>query len=123
LKKELFHFDLLIGEVYKQMKSRALRNHINFSLEMENGSIHMNGDRNRLKQVFINVLDNAFKFTDANGDILIVVKPAKTFVTIVIQDSGKGIPGDEHDQLLTKFFKGNNQTRGIGLGLAICKEI
>jgi len=81
------------------------------------------GDRNRLKQVFLNVIDNAGKYgKDGDSvDISIVRRGADAVVRIV--DHGMGIPENELPFVKEKFFKGSAKGRGAGIGLAVCNEI
>ena len=81
------------------------------------------GDRNRLKQVFLNVIDNAGKYgKDGDSvDISIVAEGGNALVRVV--DHGVGIPEDELPFVKEKFFKGSAKGRGAGIGLAVCNEI
>ncbi|MBR4875846.1 MAG: HAMP domain-containing histidine kinase, partial [Clostridia bacterium] len=81
------------------------------------------GDRNRLKQVFLNVIDNAGKYgKDGDSvDISIVAEGGNAVVRVV--DHGVGIPEDELPFVKEKFFKGSAKGRGAGIGLAVCNEI
>ncbi|MNC64909.1 Histidine protein kinase DivJ [compost metagenome] len=83
----------------------------------------MDGDFNRLKQVFVNLLDNAFKFTPAQGEIRLSAVLSDTQISITVADNGEGIEESDLEKLGTKFFKGKSRQSGSGLGLAICKEI
>lgn len=83
----------------------------------------MDGDFNRLKQVFVNLLDNAFKFTPAQGEVRLTADYNETLIIITVADNGEGIEADDLTKLGTKFFKGRSRQSGSGLGLAICKEI
>lgn len=81
------------------------------------------GDRERLKQVFINVLDNAAKHGGSGKRILVRVFYDKPWVTITVRDYGGGIPADELPHVKYKFYKGSSVARGNGIGLAISDEI
>lgn len=82
----------------------------------------VNGDKNRLRQVFINILDNALKYTPQGGriDVQITVKKQ---VHISFKDTGIGIDKEDLNQVRTKFFKGKNAVRGAGIGLAVVNQI
>ncbi len=81
------------------------------------------GDRHRLKQVFLNIIDNAAKY-GADGKALKVSVCCKTGVgTLRIREFGVGIPQDELPFVKEKFFKGSARGRGAGIGLAVCNEI
>ena len=94
---------------------------ISYTPPMQN-SIVM-GDPDRLKQVFINVIDNAVKYTEKGGLVLIVQTREEACVKIVIKDTGVGIPAGDVDHVKEKFFKSNKTVRGSGIGLAVADEI
>lgn len=81
------------------------------------------GDRNRLRQVFINVIDNALKYTPEGGIIGIVVTYNDKTITIAISDNGCGIPAEHLPRVKEKFYKANQTQRGSGIGLALVDEI
>ena len=81
------------------------------------------GDGDRLKQVFINVIDNAVKYTDKGGLVLVTETREVGCVRIVVKDTGVGIPAADIDRVKEKFFKSNKTVRGSGIGLAVADEI
>ncbi|MFN2434286.1 MAG: sensor histidine kinase [Nitrososphaeraceae archaeon] len=83
--------------------------------------IMVHGDRERIAQVIINLLNNAIKFTNS-GTITVSIKPAvRTLITVSVKDSGKGIDSQIQPKLFQKFS--TNSDKGIGLGLFISKNI
>lgn len=81
------------------------------------------GDRNRIRQVFINIIDNAIKYSAEGGQIAVSVIIDKDEVTIAVEDDGCGIAENDLAKIKTKFFKANNTVRGSGIGLAVADEI
>ncbi len=85
------------------------------------------GDRNRLKQVFINVIDNALKYTPEDGVVAIEIKYDKKTdadnIIITITDTGCGIPAEDLPKVKEKFYKANQKVNGSGIGLAVADEI
>ncbi len=84
------------------------------------------GDRNRLKQVFINILDNALKYTPKGGVVaaqVIYNKDEPDIIKIVVTDTGCGISADDLPKVKEKFYKANQTVRGSGIGLAVADEI
>ena len=84
------------------------------------------GDRNRLKQVFINVLDNALKYTPKGGVVaaqVIYTKDEPDIIKIVVTDTGCGIPAEDLPRVKEKFYKANQTVGGSGIGLAVADEI
>ena len=84
-------------------------------------------DAERINEVTGNLLSNAFKFTPVGGRIELVAAPAGDRVSIVVRDTGAGIPSDQLPHVFEKFYQADNQrsasAKGTGLGLAIAKEI
>ncbi len=81
------------------------------------------GDRDRLKQVFINIIDNAVKYTEGAGQVLVSANIEEACVRVVISDTGVGIPSQDIDRVKEKFYKANKTVRGSGIGLAVADEI
>ena len=81
------------------------------------------GDINRLRQVFVNVIDNALKYTAEGGTISVSAAEADGFIRVVITDNGCGIPAEHLPNVKKKFYKANQTVRGSGIGLALADEI
>lgn len=81
------------------------------------------GDPERLKQVFLNVLDNAATHGADGGRIDIAINFDGRFAIIIMRDYGRGVPECELPHVKEKFYKGSSKDRGNGIGLAVCDEI
>ena len=83
------------------------------------------GDRNRLKQVFINVLDNALKYTPEGGMVGVQVYQdfKEDMIKIIVADNGCGIAKEDIPKIKDKFYKANQKVNGSGIGLAVADEI
>ena len=81
------------------------------------------GDINRLRQVFVNIIDNALKYTDEGGTINVAATEADGWISVVISDNGCGIPIEHLPNIKKKFYKANQTVRGSGIGLALADEI
>lgn len=81
------------------------------------------GDPERLKQVFLNVMDNAAKYGRAAGRIVVTIGATGSWVVIRFRDFGPGIPENELPFVKKKFYKGSGRERGSGIGLSVCDEI
>ncbi len=113
----------LLGEVADMYTELAAQQKIALNyIVPKNNSIIM-GDRDRLKQVFINVIDNAVKYTEAGGQVLVEQSEIDGALQVVVQDTGVGIPAQDIDRVKEKFFKSNKTVRGSGIGLAVADEI
>ena len=80
-------------------------------------------DPNRLRQVFINILDNAIKYSAPGGRITVKIWQGEYKALIEIIDQGRGIPPEDLENVKTKFYKGSNSVRGSGIGLALVDSI
>lgn len=80
-------------------------------------------DVSRLRQVYLNILDNAAKHGGEGKRIVASIAREDDFVVIRIRDFGPGIPEDELPHVKLKFYKGSSKARGSGIGLAVCEEI
>ncbi|MCI7125913.1 MAG: HAMP domain-containing histidine kinase [Agathobaculum sp.] len=84
---------------------------------------YINGDRHRMKQVFLNILDNAAKYGADGKQIEITLRRAGGRIVAVVRDHGAGIPEAELPFVKEKFYKGSSKQRGSGIGLAVTEEI
>lgn len=113
----------LVKQVHTQLYPRTQSDGIKFSFTTYYKSLYINGDANRMKEVFINIIDNAIKFTDLGGNIDIVIDLNDDDIEISVKDDGEGIKEDEIAFVASKFYKGSSSKSQTGLGLSICEEI
>ena len=83
----------------------------------------IDADPERLRQVLLNILDNAVKYGKDGERVEVSVKTDSDCVIITVRDHGPGIPEDELARVKEKFYKGSGRARGSGIGLAVCEEI
>ncbi|MDE5620788.1 MAG: HAMP domain-containing histidine kinase [Ruminococcus sp.] len=81
------------------------------------------GDKNRIRQVFINVIDNAVKYSSDGDTVTINASEADGNVIVTVSDTGCGIKESDLSKVKTKFYKANHTRRGSGIGLAVADEI
>lgn len=113
---ELADAVLMYGEKAKEDK-------ITLDFEESEEIAIVNGDKNRLRQVFINIIDNAIKYTGAGGRVNIRFEKDNEHIVIYIADNGCGISKTDLPKIKNRFFKANNTVRGSGIGLAVADEI
>jgi len=118
--------DILITEVFQEMRVIAgdkVRVYLN-----EIDQMLVNGDRDRLKQVLINLVANAIQYTPQNGDVFLSLAKVGNQARIVCRDTGPGIPAGDLPHIFERFYRAEkSRTRGkstgFGLGLSITKWI
>jgi heavy metal sensor kinase len=118
--------DLLLTEVFTEMCVLAgakVKVHLN-----EIDQVMVNGDRDRLKQVFLNLISNAIQYTPQGGDVFLNMKKIGNQARIIIRDTGPGIPAVDLPHIFDRFYRAEkSRTRstssGFGLGLSITKWI
>lgn len=81
------------------------------------------GDKNRIRQVFINIIDNAVKYSSAGDTVTIDAYEADGKIVVSVADTGCGIKESDLSKVKTKFYKANHTRRGSGIGLAVADEI
>src|SRR5678809_576452 len=86
----------------------------------------LEADRDKIKQVLLNLLSNSIKYNRPNGSVIITSVFDATNISITIQDTGMGIPEESIPHLFEKFYRvreHEGKATGTGLGLSICKQI
>jgi two-component system, OmpR family, sensor kinase len=118
--------DLLLTEVFQEMSILAaskVRVHLN-----EIDQVYINGDRDRLKQVFINLVANAIQYTPQGGDVYLSLEKIKGQARVIVRDTGPGIPAEDLPHIFERFYRAEKsrtrgKTTGFGLGLSIANWI
>jgi two-component system phosphate regulon sensor histidine kinase PhoR len=128
LKVEVIPVSELIHDVSDFVKEAAERKKISISQAEISPSLVIEADRNDLEQVFINLLDNAIKYTPEGGRVIIsAIEKGQGEIEFSIQDNGIGIPKEDIPRIFERFYrvdKGRSQALGgTGLGLSIVKHL
>lgn len=129
MKLRLAKTDILaeLDETLFTFRERAVREGYDVRTSVPEIPSIANADANRLKQVFMNILDNALKYSRPGSKIFVkaefVKREDKPFVQIAIADQGCGISAEDLPHVKEKFYKANVSVRGSGIGLAVTNEI
>ena len=123
LKNEKMDILAELDETVIAFKDRAMREGIELVYNAPNLPAPMDGDPDRIKQVFVNILDNALKYTKQGGKIVVSTDIKDDKITIVISDTGCGISAEDLPHVKEKFYKTNMTVHGSGIGLAVVDEI
>lgn len=109
------------------LEKLALRKSIKIEFDIPGGLSKVMADENRLSQVFLNLLDNAVKYTPEGGSVKISVFPQDRYIQVDIADTGAGIPQSDLPRVFERFYRvdkaRSRQLGGTGLGLSIVKHI
>lgn len=112
-----------LDEAIFVFKERSKRDGIELSYSVPDTPAPMMADPNRIKQVFVNILDNAFKYTEEGGLVNVDAVVSDGKLVINFSDTGCGIAPEDLPNIKKKFYKANIQVRGSGIGLAVVDEI
>ncbi|GAA0381989.1 signal transduction histidine kinase [Bacillus horti] len=123
LRKELINVSELLKDLEAQMTPRAHRLGIRLIFSQLPAQLHLQADMNRLKQVLLNILDNAMKFTPEMGHIWVSAEVSEGNFSIKIKDDGQGILEEDLSFVKNRLYQGKGAQSGSGIGLAICDEI
>ena len=116
----------LAKDVVNQLGVKASEKNITLLTEFntkEREIADIQGDKNRLKQVLINLVQNALKFTEEGGYVVVRLSQGDEYTTFSVVDNGIGIKQENLDKVLEKFFQEDYNKSGSGIGLAISNEI
>ena len=118
--------DLLITEVFQEMSILAgSKVHVRLN---EIDQVYVSGDRDRLKQVFINLVANAIQYTPQGGEVFLSLEKIGEQARVICRDTGPGIPAEDLPHIFERFYRAEKsrtrrETTGFGLGLSIANWI
>ena len=118
----------LLRSVLEKFTPQAQKAGVGLFVDVPEGLPTINGDGDRLAQVFTNLVDNALKFTPADGRVTLSAKKAGVEMELSVTDTGSGVPEEALPRLFDRFYqadpsRASGERRGAGLGLSIVKEI
>ncbi|MGI6180781.1 MAG: sensor histidine kinase [Agathobaculum sp.] len=124
LEVELFDLSIELYEAVYMYENLLQKSGIHLEYDEDvDANYYINGDRHRMKQVFLNILDNAAKYGGDGKRIDVKLRREGGKIVAVVRDYGAGIPESELPFVKEKFYKGSSKQRGSGIGLAVTDEI
>lgn len=127
LERQPVELNALCEETVQYVQPLADERQLTLSFKPADAPIYVLGDARRLKQVLLNLLDNAIKYTPPSGHIGVELERTTAAAVVSVSDTGCGIAPDELPHIFERFYrrrqKGANENDGFGLGLAICRWI
>lgn len=121
-----FFIGEFLQQIVQEFKPQAEKKNLELILQPISEDLQLFGDKSKLKQVFVNLIQNAIKYTEA-GKIEIIINEDEKYATVVVKDTGIGIPGADLNRIFERFYRvDKDRSRavgGTGLGLAIVKHI
>jgi signal transduction histidine kinase len=125
-RKTRFSVADLLYECRDVMMTKAQETNIQIRIDVPNDMPLMEADRDKIKQVLLNLISNAIKYNRPNGSVIVTGNFDETDQSITVQDTGMGIPEDSIPHLFEKFYRvreHESKASGTGLGLSISKQI
>ena len=125
-RKSSFSIADLMYECKDVMTSKAVEDNIQVRIESPEGLPLLEADRDKIKQVLLNLISNAIKYNRPNGTVMVRAEATESEMSIYVQDTGVGIPEESLPHLFQKFYRvreHESRALGTGLGLSICKQI
>ena len=121
INKDIMDINLLLEEICSTMIPLLKDKKINYKINITDDEIYINGDYNRLMQVFINIIKNSIEAIDKNGQIDIELINNPKNIVIIIKDNGSGIEKENLEKIKEPFF--TTKKNGTGLGVSLSYEI
>lgn len=128
---QMFHFtNMDVGELLRDLSDQArimaeLKN-LEFKAEIPQQPLMINADADQLRRLFLNLLDNAVKYTDSGGRIGLTVSVKDSDVCVEVSDTGHGVSAEHQKKIFDKFYRVPDRSKdipGTGLGLSIAQSV
>jgi len=124
LRRRLFDLLGLVSEVDTSMQPYFSEKNLHLLIDFPDDLPLVDGDEDLVKQVLINLIGNAVKFSPAGSRIFLTAEEEAVSIKITVRDEGVGIPKDDLKNIFRQFYQvGTDSSEGVGLGLAIVKNI
>jgi two-component system phosphate regulon sensor histidine kinase PhoR len=130
MRKQAFDLAELVQEIFEQLELKAAQRQVALELVKPVGAvggISVLADRNRIRQVLVNLIDNAVKYGREAGHVTVTLAEAGKTIRVSVHDDGEGIPKQHQNRIFERFYRidksRSRDSGGSGLGLAISKHI
>ena len=130
LRKQPFDIAILVQEIFEQLELKAAQRRVTLELAIPSSStnnVYVLADRNRIRQVLINLIDNAIKYGREEGQVIVTLAEGHKTVIVRVHDNGEGIAKQHQNRIFERFYRidksRSRDSGGSGLGLAISKHI
>lgn len=130
MRRQGFDLVALVHDLFEQLELRAAQRNVRLELfppNLPETGLRVLADRNRIRQVLVNLIDNAIKYGRENGHVVVTLLESSKAVRISVRDDGPGIPKQHLNRIFERFYRidksRSRDSGGSGLGLAICKHI
>nr|WP_262905206.1 cell wall metabolism sensor histidine kinase WalK [Hymenobacter nitidus] len=130
MRKHSFDLAALVREIFEQLELKAVQRHVALELfppALTTTPLLVLADRNRIRQVLVNLIDNAIKYGKENGHVTVSLVEAGKAVRVAVRDDGEGIAKQHQNRIFERFYRidksRSRDSGGSGLGLAISKHI
>jgi len=121
-----FDLRVLLEEAVAMIRERATTHGIDLTVDVEPGLVHAYSDQLRLKQVVLNLVTNAVKFTGDGGSVAVRARRTPVDIEVTVTDTGVGVPETDRERIFESFQQGGrgaSREEGTGLGLTLSRRL
>jgi signal transduction histidine kinase len=127
IRKDVFDIGRVVKDVVMVLRPMADKKKLELDVDVPESSLLLEADKDLVKQVIVNLVGNAIKFTPERGKVSLVARLEGTMIKLIVQDTGVGIPKGQTDKIFDRFYQVDGSAAreygGAGLGLTICRSI
>ena len=114
----------VVQKVLEDLAVQAHSKNIDLGFERIGGDAVISTDPSALREIAVNVIDNAIRYTQAHGVVTVRVQSTEGKISLAVEDNGPGVPIEDQERIFQRFYRmGGTDSTGSGLGLAIVKEL
>ncbi|SHK85190.1 Signal transduction histidine kinase [Reichenbachiella agariperforans] len=113
--------------IVHSFSSLASRNNMAYKVVMPKGAVELSFDKDKLEKIVVNLLSNAFKYTNDYGKVTVSLREEEDKVVLEVKDDGIGIPQEDQDYIFNRYYRvrdhKSRKSKGTGIGLSLTKEL